>query len=785
MSRRRRQHGRRPRGAPVAARPPGEDAAWKLLLAAGGILAVGLAGFYSSLDGQFFFDDHRNILENPRVTRAWWRWDNLVALVRSDMRPVSVLSLAINYQLCGDRPWGYHAFNVAAHLLAGLLLFGIVRRTLRSPRLAPTFAPAALPLAALTAAVWVVHPLQTQAVTYVIQRMESLMGFFYLLTLYCAVRAMGPPRRRWERGAWSAGAVVACGLGMGSKQVMVTAPLVVFAYDAVFSPGSVGEKLRRRWAMYAGLGGTWLLLAALMWTGPAPVGAGFRGTAFTWLEYAATQFGVILHYLRLALLPVGLCLDYGWQKAQAWHEFVPQAVAVAVLLAATTWALWRRPPAGFLGLWFFLILAPTSSIMPVTDAAFEHRMYLPLAAVAAGAVCGAYALGRRLRLPAAAGVVAAVAVLGLLGWLTDRRNRQYHDVTGMWEDVVRNRPNWYRGLNSLGVAYEHAGRYEEAIEPHRKAVALEPGRPKHHKDLGHVLHKAGRHREALASLNQALRLNRRYAAAYVDRANVLSALGRLTEAEQDCRTALAINPRHATAHGLLGEVLAKQQRWAEAEAEYREVLRLDPDNPKAHEGVARALRGAGDLTGALAHCRDWLARRPQSARAHYHLGQALKRLGRLPEALIQYQQAIEIDPDLPQALNDLAWQLATHPDPNLRDGPRAVRLAQRACRAHGGKSPVFLDTLAAAYAEAGRFDEAVSAQGQATEILRRTGPEGPERTEQVRDYESRLKLYRLGRPYRSRPPGPPAPPASRPAPAGSQPAPGASHFPAPAPIMPA
>ncbi len=250
----------------------------------------------------------------------------------------------------------------------------------------------------------------------------------------------------------------------------------------------------------------------------------------------------------------------------------------------------------------------------------------------------------------------------------------------------------------------------------------------------------------------------------------------------DCREALDVNPRHATAHGLLGEVLAKQQRWAEAEAEYREVLRLDPDNPKAYEGVARALRQKGDLPRAVGYCREWLARCPRSARAHFHLAEALKHLGRAPDALSHYRQAIEIDPHLPQALNNLAWQLATHPDPNLRDGPRAVQLAQRACRADGGESPVFLDTLAAAYAEVGRFDEAAGTQRRAIEVLRRTRREGPERAEQVRDYESRLKLYRLGKPHRSRPPGPPA---SRPAPPGSQPAPGASHFPAPASIMPA
>ena len=315
-------------------------------------------------------------------------------------RPVLNLSFALNYAVSGCDVGGYHVTNLAIHLVAALLLFGIVRRTATKfsglrPEL--TTAQAATSIALAVALLWAVHPLQTESVTYIVQRAESLMGLFYLLTLYCFLRGVGSGRAI----LWYAGSVLACLLGMATKEVMVSAPLVVILYDRTFLAGSFREAWRRRWGYYLALAATWLLLAWLV------VGTGLllqsygvrteRMQSFTWWTYLATQPGVIVHYLRQVVWPSGLCLDYGWPPAATVGEVLFPAIPVVCLLGLTAWAVVKRPAWGFLGAWFFLILAPTSSFMPVQHAAaFEHRMYLPLAAVVSGVIVGACLAGEWL-----------------------------------------------------------------------------------------------------------------------------------------------------------------------------------------------------------------------------------------------------------------------------------------------------------------------------------------------------------------------------------------------------
>ncbi|MGE5199514.1 MAG: hypothetical protein ACM3H9_07720, partial [Rhodospirillaceae bacterium] len=256
------------------------------------------AAYQTSFAGVFVFDDEFAIQRNPNIRTLWPISRALSAPPESPVsaRPVASLTLAVNYALAPagardvmapggpdappdvtarflDNVWGYHAMNLALHVLAALAVFGVVRRTLASSRLRPSFGPASRALASAVALVWVVHPLTTDAVTYVTQRTEILMGLFYLLTLYCAIRGAEPGLGPAWRRAWAAAAVLACALGMGSKQTMVTAPFVVFVWDWIFGPrapetataegqGAVGATPPRapwlRWRLYAGLAATWV-----------------------------------------------------------------------------------------------------------------------------------------------------------------------------------------------------------------------------------------------------------------------------------------------------------------------------------------------------------------------------------------------------------------------------------------------------------------------------------------------------------------------------------------------
>jgi hypothetical protein len=350
--------------------------------------------YVNTLHNPFFFDDDLTILKNPTIQSLF-----PLSVVLSppaggspvQSRPFVNLSFALNYAIGGTNTFGYHLANLGIHLLAALTLMGIVRRTLAETEPCRPLADSAVGLSCAIATIWAVHPLDTEAITYVTQRTESLAGLLYLATLYGVIRGAHSERPV----PWYVLAVAASALGMASKETMVTAPVVVMAFDGVFLSGSVRKAWRQRKSLYAGLALTWLVLVYdLASNGLArSTGAGFGGEMTVW-QYAETQCWAILHYLRLAVIPHPLVLDYGEWTARSAADIVPGAVVVAVLLAGTAIALVRLPWLGFLGVWFFAILAPTSSVVPLpAQTVAEKRMYLPLAAV-----------------------VTAVIVLSYLGW---------------------------------------------------------------------------------------------------------------------------------------------------------------------------------------------------------------------------------------------------------------------------------------------------------------------------------------------------------------------------------
>lgn len=312
---RQKQERLRPRTAPPAGL---QEQAWLPALAGTYlppvlIAVVGLLAYYNSFGGAFIFDNQVQILENPAI-RTLRPFANFTTFLHP--RSLVTLSLALNYNLGGFNPWGYHLVNLVIHILAALTLYGLVRRTLLCEPLRARYEEKASWLALAAALLWLVHPLQTESVTYVIQRAEALMGLFYLLTLYFVLRGAEAGKGTW----WYGAAMACCTLGMASKEVMVTAPLLVLLYNRTFLAPSFVAALRQRWLLYTGLGAMWGLLAStaalILSFAPSPsASAGFGVQGITPLEYAGSQPGIIVYYLRLGFWPEGLCLDYGWPVA--------------------------------------------------------------------------------------------------------------------------------------------------------------------------------------------------------------------------------------------------------------------------------------------------------------------------------------------------------------------------------------------------------------------------------------------------------------------------------------
>ena len=646
---------------------PGPSTAKAVVL----IAVVGLFSYYNSLHGVFVFDDYL-FLTDPHLANP----------LKSQLapRPVIAFSLALNYWLDGDNPRGYHLFNITVHVLAAVVLFDLVRRTLLLPRFAGRFDAWAGWVGLVSALIWLAHPLQTQAVTYIVQRCESLMGLFFLLGFWCFVCGATAHRGR----GWYVAAFVACALGAGCKEMMITLPMLAFLYDRTFLSGSWWAAIRARWKVLLALSVPPLVgVGTLVLTGflNNPTGTvGFGVKFFTPYSYALTESEVILHYLKLTFWPVGQALDYiDWPVQQSLVDAWPTVTAIGVMLLAVLIGVLARSSFGFLGAWFVLILAPTSSFIPIQDAAFEHRMYLPLVAVVVmvvgGLACLATEIGRRAGTMPLVGRVAgslAGAVVVLLAILTIVRNEDYSSAERLYADNVAKRPANARARLSLAVQLFAAGKVAQADE----------------------------------QLDAALRLPLKLPSLQTERIKVLRESGR---------------PKEAVV--LAADLLATKPDDLQAGYEYGLSLLVDDRPVEAEPYLRRMAEGT-----------------PQNKFARIYYGIALLQVGRLADADIELRASDNLDPSYAAQLAQTARRTAL--DPNAK--PSNIRLVRwyaiAACRMKPAASAEFHDTLSICLARVSLFAEAKIEAEHAADLARNRGD-----AYLASRYEDRARKYAAGR----------------------------------------
>ena len=645
------------------------------------ISVIGVLVYLNSLHGAFVFDEYDWIINNPRIRHLWPPW---AALFGGDSasRPLVSYSFAINYWISGLDPWSYHALNVLIHIIAALALYGIVRRTLLTDKLIERFGGSATALGLSVALIWMVHPLQTQSVTYVVQRCESMMGMFYLLCIYSSIRSYDSQRKM----LWYGAAVAACIGGALSKQVVVTAPLMVLLYDFVFRTEPCRETLRRRWPLYAGLAATWPVLAITVVASPANLTAGFAVKTVSSWDYFKTELGVIVYYLRLSIWPRGLCLDYaGWPSARSFREVGPYFAIVAGLVIATILALIKRRPPAFLGLWFFGILSVTSTVMPYGDFVFEHRMYLPLAAPVAFVVLGCHYLAAKLRARfsqafnghplrlSSLGLIAVTIAICVLGFLTVRRNIDYSSPAAMWSDVVRKRPDNPRGHSNLGNSLMDLGQLEKATQEFTAAVNLDPEFEPAQNHLGMALYAEGRLNEAAGRLMEALALDPRDAGAHCNLGRVLADMGRNGEAVKEFVIASTIKPDFASTYFYLGLTYVNQNDFRNAIGSFQRAVMIDPGFEVAQTNLGMAYYSVGDLARAKRELLRATSLNPQDALAHCDLGRVFTDLGQTADAAAEFAQATRIKPDYAEAY--LRYGYLLEKEGQIEDAKEQYRLA--------------------------------------------------------------------------------------------------------------
>ncbi|MBN1900486.1 tetratricopeptide repeat protein [Candidatus Sumerlaeota bacterium] len=558
------------------------------------LFACVLIAYSTSFKGGFILDDLSAIRENRTIRRLYPLSIPLTPPKQTSVsgRPLLNLSFALNYAISGLDVGSYHLFNLLIHAASALLVYGVIRRALRFFR--NRFQTRADQIAFVSSLLWAVHPLQTESVAYIIQRAESLAGFFILGTLYCAVRSAETQKNIF----WIMASVLSCALGILVKEVAAVAPLLVLSHDFLFSGDSWRGLARRRWMLYAGLFCSWAILPLVSF-GERSGSAGFGAAGYGPIAYGITQIGVITHYLRLCFHPHPLVFDYAWGVDENFGDVIFPGILLGGLLFLTLWFFIRRSPMGFPGAWFFLILAPTSSIFPIhTEVAAERRMYLPLAAVVVSVVlifCRFFDLLEK-RNPSfkthrskAASMLAFLCV-AILCVMTMERNTDYHDPEVLWKHVLEHQPQNSRAYLNLGIIYLEQGRKQDAIDIYEEALGCgidttEGARV--HANLAHLLLDQDQFEKAWEHYEKAV-VSDPEGDVFMNYFGIdLGRRGRIREAETAFRKALEANPRNYSAHNNLGKILEILNKKQEARKHYEEALRLKPDWEQVRKTIDR------------------------------------------------------------------------------------------------------------------------------------------------------------------------------------------------------
>jgi tetratricopeptide (TPR) repeat protein len=710
------------------------------------IIAAAVA-FGGALRGPFQFDDIAAIVRNSTIDRLWPLDVPLHPPPRTAVsgRPVVNYSLAVSNAinnalgvsssaigLPSSQAAGFRVLNILIHLLCGLLLFGIIRRTMRGLRISNDWSAIADPIAGVVAMLWLVHPLNTETVDYVIQRTELLVSLFYLTTIYAAVRAWDAAKPR-AKTSWYVVAVVASLLGMWSKEVMVSVPLAVMLYDRAFRADSWRTAFATRRWFYVALFATLIPLALTVAGGARADSVGFSH-GITWYQYLYSQGWAITRYVRLALLPIGLTYDYGESAIRGIGGAIG-LIALAAVGTATIvlWIRGRRELLwlAFLSSSFFLLLAPSSSFVPIrTEIAAERRMYLALVPIVVLVVVGLEMVRRRFASSAEEKpkwlVPAVVAVIGIALTVTSaRRSLLYADAERLWTDAVAKTPANPRAYDNLAAAIirKDSTRADEAVRALRQAIAVDSTYVTAYNNIAAIEIQRGDTAAARGLLEHALRIN----PGYIDATERLGALqvkagdtptaiaslervvatrpteeslsnlaiaymsaGRQEDAKTVLRRLITMNPHRADALSYLAAMLSEEGHPDEAVGYIEAAVREGATSPQSYAllSLTYAQLGRPDESARAASVAG--AQPSVDAGIYMQLGRAMMMSQRPQDADRFFTRATELAPNNPEAITRLGIAKAA-----TGDGKGAVALFRRALSIAPGYEPA-VRALAAA-----------------------------------------------------------------------------------------
>ena len=556
--------------------------------------------YADTLTTPMVFDDIHNIRDNPHIRLTSLSLKNLIRAgfqSPESSRPVANISFALNYYFIGFNLVGFHLVNIMIHFASGFFLYFLAKATLKTPGLRYRFEKCGwIPF--FTAFIWMVHPLQTQSVAYLVQRMNSLATMFYILSMLLYVKFR---LKAGDRGKWLsfAGCVLAGVLAVGSKEIAATLPIFIILYEWYFFQG-LGLKWGRHHFLI--LGGILLLfiIISLIYLNYDPfirILSAYNYRDFTLLQRVLTQFRVVIFYVSLLLWPQPsrLNLDHDFALSYSFTDPATTLISMVVITALIVLAVWtakREPLLSYGILWFFGNLVIESSVIGL-ELVFEHRNYLPSMFI----ILAMTALVFRYVKPTWLGVVFLCVAGTLFTVWTFERNRVWMDELSLYRDCAEKSPAKARPHNNFGAVLLRRGRLPEAINEFEAALRIKPDYADAHYNLGNALVKKGNLTEGIYHFRETLRLRPRNVKALNNMAATLVLKDRYPEAIDYFKKALIINPTDADLHTNLGIILKKQGNLDDARHHFYRALQINPANEKARHNLEEIDRRTREADG--------------------------------------------------------------------------------------------------------------------------------------------------------------------------------------------
>ena len=635
------------------------------------ILLISLVclSYGNTLHHSFHFDDISSILQKPWIRGL----DKIPDFIFSySQRPLVILSFNINYAISGFKEWSYHVFNITFHLLVVVLIYRLGKLIVSHMSEGTTSLvkfPTQMPL--LAAAIFAVHPLNTQAVTYISSRSSIMATIFYLVTVILFFEGLYKKvdQETKTNYVFVVGAAISFGIGFLCKLIVVSLPAILFAYHYYFISNHNLEtwlKRQRKWIL--GVGGllfTTFLLKKIY--GDGLLRASIVDVT-TW-DYFRTQLGVIpLEYFRKMLFPFNLTIDTNFQVVQHWRSLV--AIGGLIILGVFS-VLWiklsqvkkqskKYGPEAFGLIWILITLSPTSSFIPLLDMAAEHRTYLPLVGfsiflssllirlksfikksieVGTSDICS-----NKKMLRVSVALILLILVSFLVG--TRERNKAWKDEVSLWADAKQKAPFLIRPYNNLGEAYDKIGKYDLAIEEFEAALRLNPNYFFALSNLGNIYGKKKEYGQAISYTQKALQQKPDYAPGHYNLAKALHLTGNPDKAMSSYRLAIKYNPYFEEAFFNLGFLAMERKQFEEAIDNFKSFLKMQRRNPKAHFGLATSYAMMGKKEEAKQYYENAITYDPEFLSPYINLANLHMATGNTMEAKNLFKMILLKNPNI-------------------------------------------------------------------------------------------------------------------------------------------